>query len=174
MDQPLAPFSCSYSPTLPEILFDLSCTLSISTYQAGKVIFISATDREHVVQLARNVSKPMGIAIDKNRMAIATINSVLELRNSPAMAPNYPIQPKTYDALFLTRAQYFSGELDIHDLHFEGNKLWAVNTRFCCLSTIDTDYSFTPQWKPFFLTKLEPTDPCHLNGVAFKMVNQNL
>ncbi|MGE0588317.1 MAG: TIGR03032 family protein [Cyclobacteriaceae bacterium] len=167
MSAPLPPFSCTFSPTAPEILHGLGATLAISTYQAGKVIFISAQDKEHLVQLPRNFEKPMGIAIDGDRLAIATINSVLVYRNSPEMAPNYPKQLNTYDALFLPRINYFTGENDIHDLHWNGEELWAVNTRFSCLATLNDQYSFTPRWSPPFIQKNEPSDQCHLNGVAF-------
>lgn len=168
MSQPLPPFSCTFSPTAPEILHGLGATIAISTYQAGKVIFISAKDNEHLVQLPRNFEKPMGIAIQEDKLAIATSDSVMVLRNAPRMAPNYPKLPKTYDALYLPRIQYFTGENDIHDLHWAGDQLWAVNTRFSCLATLDDQYSFTPQWTPHFITKSEPTDQCHLNGVAFE------
>lgn len=167
MSQPLPPFSCTFSPTAPEILHGLGATIAISTYQAGKVIFISAQDKDHLVQLPRNFEKPMGIAFADDRMAIAINNSVIVLRNAKRMAINYPKLPNTYDALFLPRAQYFTGETDIHDLHWVQNKLWAVNTKFSCLATIDDTNSFTPQWKPYFIAKSEPTDQCHLNGVAF-------
>jgi hypothetical protein len=43
----LAPFSCTYSPQIPELLQKLNCSLAITTYQAGKVIFISPKDRDH-------------------------------------------------------------------------------------------------------------------------------
>ncbi|MEQ8302732.1 MAG: TIGR03032 family protein [Cyclobacteriaceae bacterium] len=168
MSAPLPPFSCTFSPTAPEILHGLGATIAISTYQAGKVIFISAQDKEHLVQLPRNFEKPMGIAVKGNQLAIATTNSVLVLRNANRMAPNYPKLLKTYDALFLPRAQYFTGEVDIHDLHWTNDKLWAVNTRFSCLATIDSEFSFKPEWIPHFITKSEPTDQCHLNGVAFE------
>jgi len=167
MSAPLPPFSCTFSPTAPEILHGLGATLAISTYQAGKVIFISAQDKDHLVQLPRNFEKPMGIAIQDDKLAIATSNSVLVLRNAPRMAPNYPKQANTYDALYLPRALYFTGENDIHDLHWAGDKLWAVNTRFSCLATIDDQFSFTAQWKPSFITHSGPNDQCHLNGVAF-------
>ena len=158
MANPLPPFSCTFSPTAPEILLGLNATIAISTYQAGKVIFISAQDKEHLVQLPRNFEKPMGIAVGQDKLAIATSRSVLLLRNAKSMAPNYPKFPKTYDALYLPRVQYFTGENDIHDLHFINDKLWAVN-------------SFKPQWKPYFINKSEPTDQCHLNGVAFENGN---
>ncbi len=45
-------------------------------------------------------------------------------------------------------------------------ELWFVNTRFSCLATIDPESSFTPRWRPPFVTELEPSDRCHLNGLA--------
>jgi uncharacterized protein (TIGR03032 family) len=45
-------------------------------------------------------------------------------------------------------------------------ELWFVNTRFSCLATLDSEASFTPRWRPPFVTELEPSDRCHLNGLA--------
>jgi uncharacterized protein (TIGR03032 family) len=168
MTAELPPFTCSHSPNLPELLFKLNCTIAISTYQAGKVILISAKDGNKLVQLPRSFQKPMGIATHGNKMAIATQSEVVVLNNARRMAASYPQQPATYDALYLPRASYYTGEVDIHDLHWTQDKLWAVNTRFSCLATIDHDFSFTPQWQPFFIEKITPDDQCHLNGVAFE------
>jgi uncharacterized protein (TIGR03032 family) len=44
--------------------------------------------------------------------------------------------------------------------------LWAVNTRFSCLCTFDSEHSFVPRWRPSFVTALSPEDRCHLNGMA--------
>jgi uncharacterized protein (TIGR03032 family) len=44
--------------------------------------------------------------------------------------------------------------------------LWFVNTRFSCLATLDPESSFAPRWRPPFVTELEPSDRCHLNGLA--------
>jgi uncharacterized protein (TIGR03032 family) len=168
MSQPLPPFSCIYSPNFPELLSDLHCSLAISTYQAGKVVFISAQDRSKLIQLPRNFEKPMGIAIDGDRMAVATRDRVVTFRNGSDMARNFPKSPATYDALFLPRSSYHTGELDIHDLFFLDGKLLAVNTQFSCLAQIDDAYSFTPVWQPSFLKSLAPNDQCHLNGIAFR------
>jgi uncharacterized protein (TIGR03032 family) len=161
-----APFACSFTEGIPELLFSLRCTLAISTYQAGKVIFISAKDRNGLIQLPRTFKKPMGIAIEGERMAIATRHEVVVLANNTALAPTLSKQPNTYDALFLPRSIYFTGELDIHDLAFTPNGLIAVTTRFSCISKIDSNFSFTPIWKPKFITELDPRDQCHLNGMA--------
>lgn len=166
MAQPLPPFTCTYPPAFSQLLYDLGCTIAITTYQAGKVIFISAQDPDRLVQLPRTFDKPMGMALDKKQLAIATHHEVVVLTNAPEMAMNYPKQPNTYDAMFLPRTVHYSGELDIHDLHWHNHELWAVNTRFSCLATIDSNYSFTPRWKPKFISHMSPTDNCHLNGVA--------
>jgi uncharacterized protein (TIGR03032 family) len=149
------------------LLHGLNCSLAISTYQAGKVIFISAPDDQKLIQLPRNFEKPMGLALKDDQLAIATRDQVVGMSNAKRMAKNFPQQPNTYDALFLPRAVYFTGETDIHDLQFTDHELWAVNTRFSCLATIDRQFSFKPRWKPFFIETIAPTDQCHLNGVAF-------
>ena len=166
--KPLPPFSCTHSPDLPELINKLKCTIAISTYQAGKVILISSNNGQKLVQLPRNFKKAMGMAINEAKMAIATQNEVVILKNTPQLAPNYPKQPNTYDALFVPRSVFFTGEIDIHDLEWVDKKLLAVNTRFSCLSLINDDYSFEPVWKPSFITKLTPDDRCHLNGVALQ------
>lgn len=166
MGKDLAPFSCTYSPNFPELLQQLNCSLAISTYQAGKVIFISPKDRDHLIQLPRQFSKPMGIAIQGNKMAIATTNEVTILASHAELAGTYPKQPNTYDSLFIPRSSHYTGELDIHDLHWTSKGLLAVNTRFSCLAYIDDNHSFTPFWKPNFISQLNGDDSCHLNGVA--------
>jgi len=168
MNQKVAAFTCTHSPNLPALLQQLNCTVALSTYQAGKVVLISALNENRLIQLPRTFAKPMGIAIDDSKLAIATLTEVVLFNNASRMASNYPQQPNTYDALFLPRATYFTGEVDIHDLHWTGETLLAVNTRFSCLATIDHRFSFTPQWKPFFISRITPEDHCHLNGVAFE------
>jgi uncharacterized protein (TIGR03032 family) len=170
--QPTAhpPFTCSFSPNIPELLSQLGCTLAISTYQAGKVVFLSPKPGgEHLVQLPRTFKKAMGIALDGPKMAIATMEEVLVLVNSNELAAHYPRQPHTYDALYMPRATYYTGQIDIHDLDYGTNgDLYAVNTSFSCLIKIDDNYSFTPIWKPPFISKLASEDRCHLNGMALK------
>lgn len=168
MDKDQAPFTCSFSEGVPELLFNLHCTLAISTYQAGKVIFISAKDRHGLIQLPRTFKKAMGIAVEGMRMAVATRSEVVTLVNTPGLAPSFPKQPNVYDALYLPRSTYFTGELDIHDLAFTKSGLIGVNTRFSCISKITEAYSFEPIWKPDFITTLKPTDQCHLNGMALE------
>jgi len=166
MNQPAAPFSCTFSPNLPELLEKLNCTICISTYQAGKVIFISPKNSEELVQLPRTFEKAMGLAFKEDMVGIATKNEVIVLKNSPELASNYPNQPNTYDSLFIPRATYYTGQVDIHDLGWGTEGLWGVNTSFSCLCLIDHHHSFIPKWQPKCISHLNSGDRCHLNGMA--------
>ncbi|NJL14195.1 MAG: TIGR03032 family protein [Microscillaceae bacterium] len=167
---PPAPFSCTFSPNLPEFLSQIPATLVISTYQAGKVIFISPKNAEELVQLPRTFLKAMGIAVEgTRRMAIATRDEVIYTVNSPELGQAYPRKPQTYDAFYLPTATYYTGMVDLHDLHFgHQDSLWAINTSFSALCKIDRDYSFLPVWKPPFISELASEDRCHLNGLAMR------
>jgi uncharacterized protein (TIGR03032 family) len=108
----------------------------------------------------------MGMAISGNRLAIASKEEVLVLANASTLAASYPVQPQTYDGLFLPRAVYYCGEVDLHDMAWGRRGLYAVNTRFSCLSLINDEHSFEPIWQPHFISDLTPDDRCHLNGLA--------
>lgn len=180
MSQPLPPFSCTHTPDVPELLCNLGCTLVLTTYQAGKVIFLSATP-DSLIQLPRTFDNPMGVAVAIEptdqpnqtaesslhyRLAIGLREEVVVLASDPGLGYSYPRKPSHYDNFFLPRATYFVGELALHDMAWGRAGLWAVNTRFSCLALIDDTYSFRPQWQPPFITSLMPEDRCHLNGMA--------
>ena len=162
----LSPFSCVATSDFIRLLHELRSSIAISTYQAGKVIFISAKNDRELIQFPRSFRKAMGIALSGQKLAIATQNEVAVYSNSPGQAKNYPKKPNVYDLLYIPRAKYYTGELDIHDIHFTSNGLIAVNTRFSCVSTIDDNFSFTEVWRPSFITELQPGDYCHLNGMV--------
>lgn len=162
------PFSCQYSPGFSAVLQQLQLSLALSTYQAGKIVLISPKDEKSIIQLPRSFKKAMGIALHQDRMAIATKDEVIVLRNSPQLALHYPQKPAVYDALFMPRSTFYTGHLDIHDLEWGKDGLYAVNTFFSCLCKIDADYNFTPIWQPPFISKLATEDRCHLNGMAMK------
>lgn len=72
------------------------------------------------------------------------------------------------DACFIPRSVHYSGMINIHDIAWGNEGLWAVNSSFSCLCTLSPDYSFVPQWKPYFISELVPEDRCHLNGMTLK------
>ena len=165
------PFACQYTSQIPELLQRLNCTISLSTYQAGKLIFLSAKDENSIVQLPRHFDKLMGIAQEENtgRLALACKDEVVVFTNSTELAKHFPKSPQKYDALFMPRVTYHTGPLDIHDLSFgENGSLFAVNTLFSNVVKIDDNYNFTPYWTPPFIDALVSEDRCHLNGMALE------
>src|SRR6185437_17063875 len=168
MNTPHPPFTCTFSPNIPELLYQLNCTLALTTYQAHKVVLLSAVNTENLVQLPRNFEKAMGMAVEGERIAIASKNEVTILANSPSTAIAFPPSPNKYDSLYLPRATYYTGALDLHDMAWGKEGLYAINTRFSCISLIDDHVSFRPIWQPYFISELVPEDRCHLNGMAMK------
>jgi len=166
----LAPFSCTYSPQLPELLQQLNCTIALSTYQAGKVVLLSAKDENTLVQLPRNFNRPMGIAENEatQQLAVASKDEVTVFSNSTSLAAAYPSAPNKFDALYMPRLTYHTGAVDIHDLSFGNDGLYAVNTLFSSIVKIDEHYSFSPVWKPPFVDAFVSEDRCHLNGMAMQ------
>lgn len=164
----LPPFSCSYSPQLPQLLSDLGISLAISTYQAGKIVFISPHDENHLSLLPRTFQKPMGFDIKDNRMVLACEDEVILFDNVPELALHYPNKPATYDALFVPRATFYSGRVDLHDIKFGMDNIYAVNTSFSCVCAITGHHNFIPLWQPDFIDKLASEDRCHLNGLVLK------
>jgi len=76
---------------------------------------------------------------------------------------------KEADTLYHLINSVTTGMINIHDIAWEDNKIWMVNSTFSCLSTLDQNYNFIAEWKPAFITNLVAQDKCHLNGMA--MVN---
>lgn len=157
---------CRSSEPFARWLSDLPGTLAITTYQAGKLALLGWRGQQASL-LMRQFEKPMGLAVGPGKLALATRHEITLLANAPLLARDLlPDQPGRYDALYLPRATYHTGDLNVHDVAFGGDALWFVNSRFSCLSALSKEYSFVPRWKPSFITELVPEDRCHLNGLA--------
>ena len=157
-----------YSESLPRFLYENKVSIVFSTYQAGKVIFLSSVSGERLQMYAKNFPRPMGIALKDGKMAIANKSRIDVFSRSRSLAQSFPSKKKYYDTLFIPQVSYYTGMADIHEVVWGNNELWAVNTAFSCLCVMDERYSFIPKWKPDFITELAPEDRCHLNGLALK------
>ncbi len=163
---PAGSLSCDVVGDFPQWLAHAKGSVAITTYQAGKVVMVGWDGRQ-VNVLPRDFDRPMGLAVDGRRMALATRHQVLMLENSPELAPDFPGFPRgRYDALFLPRLAYFTGELNVHDIALGDDGPVLVNTTFSCLAAPDASSSFRPIWRPPFISALVPEDRCHLNGLA--------
>ena len=106
---PPPPFSIVYTAQLPELLGQLNCSIVLSTYQAGKLVFISPKDELSLVSLPRTFDKPMGLDIAGDRMVIACKDEVITFQNVPDLAQFYPKKKNVYDGFFVPRSTFYTG-----------------------------------------------------------------
>lgn len=172
-------FKYIHSANLPDLLEHLNITVMATTFQAGRVLSFSGNNGRCSL-LLRAFNHPMGMAINRDRMALVCNNQVLHLVNQTDLIDQEGKRPE-YDAFYVPRRMHVTGDIagheaawgvnpDVDDSDASGDdlfrSLWVVNTRFSCLATLDQQFSFVPRWKPEFVTRLAPEDRCHLNGVA--------
>src|SRR5688572_13733965 len=134
-DQPAPPAAdavirCAASDSFQEWLARAGGTLAVTTYQAGKVALIGwDAAAGQVTLLLRQFQKPMGLATRAGddarpdarprQLALATRHEVLLFADAPPLAPDYLESRRVpYDALYLPRAAYFTGDLNVHDIAF--------------------------------------------------------
>lgn len=166
MSQASRHIACHASDGFNQWMAGAGGTLAVSTYQAGKLVLIGWNGRQ-VTVLPRDFQKPLGLAVDGDRLALACRNEVIIFANADILGPHHPeLHAGQYDTLFLPHIIYHTGDMNIHDIAFSGHDIWMVNTRFSCLSKLTDQCNFQPQWHPPFVTKLVPEDRCHLNGLA--------
>src|SRR3989441_2826237 len=162
---PTAALRSVHTANLPALFDLLQISLVVSTYQAGKVIVVR-NDGGVLNTHFRTFTNPTGIGADRARLTIGGTNTVWDYRNMPAVAAKLEPVGK-HDACYIPRRVHVTGDIDIHEMAHDGDgELWIVNTRFCCLCTLDAEHSFHPRWRPPFVSALAPEDRCHLNGLG--------
>jgi uncharacterized protein (TIGR03032 family) len=160
------PLRAAHTPNFPALLRQLGASLLVTTYQAGKLVMIR-DEGDHLNTHYRAFPSPMGLALTDGgrKLAIGTTLQVWEFSDVLDVARR--LEPAgRHDACFLPRSSHVTGNVLIHEMAYGDGQLWFVNTRFSCLATLDPESSFTPRWRPRFVTELEPSDRCHLNGLA--------
>jgi uncharacterized protein (TIGR03032 family) len=107
----------------------------------------------------------MGICVpDKDTILLATLFQIVRFKN--VLNPGEQIN-NVFDACYVPRETYVTGELDAHDVGvLKDGRVVFVNTLYNCLATTSERHSFTPLWKPPFISKIVKEDRCHLNGLA--------
>ncbi len=160
-------YQINYSKSLNDLLSQEKISVALSTYQAGKIILISSRDGI-LHQLPISFKKPMGIAIQGSKLAVACIDEIQLFSKEEQNKVCKKNDLNEFDNIYLHRATYHTGILDLHDLEFGEGMIWGVNTLFSCLAVYDINFSFRPKWKPPFISSLVPEDKCHLNGMALQ------
>src|SRR6187401_2292673 len=87
---PAAPTAVAFHYTQTDgfvaVLEQLGASLLVSTYQANKLLVARAAGNG-LSMLVRTLDRPMGLAVDAQRLTIGTRNQVWHLRNAPDIAP---------------------------------------------------------------------------------------
>ena len=138
-------------------------SLAFTTYQTSKLFFIGLKPDGQMAVFERTFNRCMGLWSDGQTL---WVNSLYQLwRFGNALRPGQ--LHNGCDRLYIPRVGYTTGDLDIHDIVVEASgRVVFVNTKFSCLATLSENDSFTPLWRPPFISKLAPEDRCHLNGLA--------
>jgi uncharacterized protein (TIGR03032 family) len=148
------------------ILDRLGLSLVLITRPAH-VVFLGAADGQ-LTCTTLPLAQPSGLAVKGNRIAVASARTVMVFANTARLAAQYPGRRAYYDAFFVPRLMHFTGDAYMHDMVFAGDTIIAANTRFSCICRIDGKFSFSPLWRPSFISQLRAEDRCHLNGFAGK------
>ena len=153
------------SRRLPAWLADTECSLAFTTYQAGKLFLLGIQADNKLSIFERSFPRCMGLASTANgrQLILSTQYQIHRLDNA---LPTGESQDG-FDALYVPRLSWITGDLDIHDIVHDRHGLpMIISTLFSCLATVSEGFSLKPLWRPGFISKLAPEDRCHLNGLA--------
>jgi uncharacterized protein (TIGR03032 family) len=151
------------SPHLPTWLAEQQVSLAFTTYQTGKLFLLGRHPDGRLAVIERTFNRAMGLWADGQTLWLSTLYQLWRFEN--LLRPGELFQG--HDRLYVPKMGNTTGDLDIHDVAVDetGRPLF-VATSFGCIATLSERSSFTPLWRPPFLSKLVAEDRCHLNGVA--------
>jgi Domain of unknown function (DUF4915) len=109
-----APLRSVHTSNLPGLLRGLGASLLVTTYQAGRLVILRP-DGEALNTHFRAFPKPMGLAVQGDRLAVGTALEVWEYHNVPAVARKLEPAAK-HDACFLPRLAHVTGDVQIHEM----------------------------------------------------------
>jgi uncharacterized protein (TIGR03032 family) len=138
-------------------------SLAFTTYQTGKLFLLGRHADGRLAVHERTFNRAMGLWSDGQSLWLSTLYQLWRFEN--LLKPGELHQG--YDRLYVPKVAHTTGDLDIHDIAVDRNgRVLFVATGFGCIGTLAERSSFTPLWRPPFLSKLAAEDRCHLNGLA--------
>jgi uncharacterized protein (TIGR03032 family) len=151
------------SPRLTSWLAEQQVGLAFTTYQTGKLFLLGRHPEGRLVVFERTFNRAMGLWADGQTLWLSTLYQLWRFENLLRPGELY----QGHDRLYVPKVGHTTGDLDIHDVALDGNgRVVFVATGFGCLATLAERASFTPLWRPPFVSKLAAEDRCHLNGLA--------
>lgn len=139
-------------------------SLAFSSYQSGRLYLVGVGPDGKLSFNERFLARAMGMWADQQRILLSTEFQIWRFEN---ILP--PGQPKDdgCDRFYVPRVAHTTGDIDVHEIEvLKDGRILFVNTAYSCLAFLSPTHSFTPFWKPSFISKLAAEDRCHLNGLA--------
>ena len=151
------------SPYLAAWLAEQKVSLAFTTYQTGKLFLLGRNPEGRLAVFERTFNRAMGLWADGQTIWLSTLYQLWRFENLLRPGELY----QGHDRLYVPKVANTTGDLDIHDVAID-------HAAARCSSPPSSDASphwrmrssFTPLWRPPFLSKLAAEDRCHLNGLA--------
>jgi uncharacterized protein (TIGR03032 family) len=138
-------------------------SLACTTYQTGKLILFGRKPEGELAVFERTFNRCMGLWADGQTLWMNSLYQLWRLENILRSGEAH----QGHDKLYVPKVGYTTGDLDIHDIVVDANgRVVFVATGFNCLATLNERQSFTPMWRPSFVSKMAAEDRCHLNGLT--------
>ncbi|NVE94938.1 TIGR03032 family protein [Altererythrobacter lutimaris] len=157
----------SLSGGLIRRLAEMNASLAFTSYQSG-LLYMLGSNAQGSAQLHQSgMPKPMGLSVDQDGGFVLSAGAQI-MRFANVLEPDQRIN-QIYDACFMPRMNYVTGQLDAHDVGVDAQgEIVFVNTRYNCLAKPSPRHSFEPIWRPSFISDIVDEDRCHLNGLAMR------
>ena len=151
------------SPGLSTWLAEENVSLAFTTYQTGKLFLLGRQPGGRLSVFERTFNRCMGLWADGQTLWLSTLYQLWRFDNLLQSAEWY----QGHDRLYVPKVGHTTGDIDAHDVAVDRTgRVIFVATGFGCLATLADGASFSPLWRPPFLSKLVAEDRCHLNGLA--------
>ncbi|TYC63929.1 TIGR03032 family protein [Rhodobacterales bacterium] len=159
------PFHVTYSSGLVGWMQQSGASLAFTTYTKGKVVIIGPGLTGNVAVSERNFGHAMAMRPTEKGLYLSTRHQVWLFENG--------LEPGTqldgWDRIYMPRGCDVTGAVDIHDIHIDAKgRLLVAVTLYNCLAELDGKGSFSPIWRPSFITEIANEDRCHFNGFCLE------
>lgn len=160
-----------FSSGFTDWLADQNCSIALTTFRSGKLIFIGLELSGKLSLQNQHVDHCQGLWSDGQSLIVSSLHMLWRFEN---ILHSGVVSEDGADRVFMPRGGLVTGQIDIHDIAvgdlsiLSGGKLDPifVSTAFNCLATTSEKSNFKPLWHPPFINKIVGEDRCHLNGLA--------
>jgi uncharacterized protein (TIGR03032 family) len=138
------------SPRLWSWLAEHQVSLPFSTYQTGKLFLLGRHPEGRLDVVERTFNRAMGLWADGQTIWLSSLYQIWRFEN--LLNPGELYQGR--DRLYVPKVANTTGDLDIHDVAIDAaGRPVFVATAFGCIATVADCASFTPLWRPPFLSR---------------------